>query len=83
MNDRAPSYPEHDRTSCNESNPNINATADGSTGCARCTALLLERETMTAEFLAAYAKGTRKGRDASPLQKTELITSLLELYGLR
>lgn len=35
-------YPEHDRTSCSDLLP-VNATAEGSTGCARCTAILLDQ----------------------------------------
>lgn len=34
-------YPEHCRTSCSDAEP-INACAEGSTGCARCTALALD-----------------------------------------
>lgn len=37
-------YPEHDRTSCSDHDPS-NATPDGSTGCARCTALIMDRAT--------------------------------------
>ncbi len=36
-------HEKHDRTSCQEHNPAYNADPAGSTGCARCTALLLER----------------------------------------
>jgi hypothetical protein len=35
-------HPEHCRTSCSDERP-INADAEGSTGCARCTAILLDR----------------------------------------
>lgn len=34
-------YPEHDRTSCSDSDP-CNAQAMGSHGCARCTALVMD-----------------------------------------
>lgn len=35
-------HPEHDRLSCSDTAP-INADPAGSTGCARCTAILLEQ----------------------------------------
>lgn len=35
-------HPEHDRTSCSD-HKIINADAEGSTGCARCTALLMDQ----------------------------------------
>jgi hypothetical protein len=40
--EEATMHPEHDRTSCSDEHP-INADAEGSTGCARCTALVMER----------------------------------------
>ena len=84
MTDRhAPDYPNHDRTSCLEDNPKINATAAGSTGCARCTALLLERDAEVHELLADYVKSSIRGRLASPQQNKELIVKLLEQHGLR
>ena len=50
-------YPQHDRTSCSDAHP-VNATAEGSTGCARCTAILLDqREELfdaLQELLAAH-----------------------------
>lgn len=69
-------YPEHDRTSCSEDNPNINATAEGSTGCARCTALLLERERTTRTILEQYKYGSGR-RDSRAVLK-----ELLELHKL-
>jgi hypothetical protein len=38
--DWAKAHPEHDRTSCSDSDP-CNADPEGSTGCARCTALIM------------------------------------------
>jgi len=35
-------HPHHDRTSCSDDHP-VNTDAEGSTGCARCTALALDR----------------------------------------
>lgn len=57
----AEDYPEHDRTSCSDANP-CNATAEGSTGCARCTALVMDRARPApahplADKLAAIAQG--------------------------
>lgn len=46
------SHPEHDRTSCSDEHP-INTDAEGSTGCARCTALDLERGYAAIELLRA------------------------------
>ena len=50
-------YPQHDRDSCGDHSI-VNATAEGSTGCARCTALLLDqRDELLVELqrlLAAY-----------------------------
>ena len=43
-------YPEHDRTSCSDAYP-VNACAEGSTGCARCTSLALERGTKAIALL--------------------------------
>lgn len=37
----APNYPEHDRDSCSDAAP-TNSTPEGSTGCARCTALVID-----------------------------------------
>lgn len=48
-------HPEHDRTSCNDEGMQ-NADAEGSTGCARCTALVLDRDSATREVLLEVAK---------------------------
>ena len=37
----ADAHPEHDRTDCSDRNT-LNADPEGSTGCARCTALLMD-----------------------------------------
>lgn len=44
-------YPKHDRTSCSDDHP-VNATADGSTGCARCTSIRLgQRDELLKDML--------------------------------
>lgn len=65
-------YKEHDRDSCSDTAVN-NATAEGSTGCARCTALLLdERETLLASLQALAKAGRRMVRAKSQLAKDVL-----------
>ncbi len=44
-NGHAQWHPEHARTSCSDSSI-VNADPEGSTGCARCTALLLDQRKM-------------------------------------
>lgn len=44
-------HPEHDRTSCSDVNPS-NAEPAGSHGCARCTALKLDRVTRMSELIS-------------------------------
>lgn len=57
----AQSHPHHDRTSCSDAHP-INADAEGSTGCARCTALELDRGAeaiqLIRDLIAAPSTGT-------------------------
>lgn len=74
-------YPEHCRTSCSDAEP-INACAEGSTGCARCTALALdELERLRARVASLeeslhYANGTAdlamKHRDDAEKRVSEL-----------
>ncbi len=47
----ADEHPEHSRTSCSDALP-CNADPEGSHGCARCTALKLDREARTSELIA-------------------------------
>ena len=42
MSTNAEYYPTHDRTSCSDTDA-CNATAEGSTGCARCTAIAMDQ----------------------------------------
>lgn len=44
-------HPDHARTSCNDAKP-INADPAGSNGCARCTALVLDRAGRMADLVA-------------------------------
>lgn len=86
----AENYPEHNRTSCRDDNPNINATAEGSTGCERCTAMLLDREARTRELLIDFKRLVGGISCAEAVHQTdkvqELAPSLLEdllgVYGL-
>ncbi len=47
----AADHPDHSRTSCNDAKP-INADPAGSNGCARCTALTLDRARWLEELVA-------------------------------
>ena len=79
-------YPEHCRTSCSDAEP-INACAEGSTGCARCTALALDEiERLRARVASLeeslhYANGTAdlamKHRDDAEKRVAELERALL------
>lgn len=60
-------YPEHDRTSCDDQRP-INATAEGSTGCARCTAIKLDQRDQAIAHLHAILN---KRRTATSMMEAE------------
>lgn len=52
-------YPTHDRTSCSDTDA-CNATAEGSTGCARCTAIAMDKADTLQELI--YKAHAAKGR---------------------
>ena len=64
-----PNHPEHDRTSCSDENTN-NTDPEGSTGCARCTAIDLHRGAEAIAFLRLVEKNLRKGMSKS-IQKLQ------------
>lgn len=64
-------HPEHARTSCDDKHP-VNADAEGSTGCARCTALHMDRGVAIAIAARALVKVIRDSGISTRKYVTEL-----------
>lgn len=68
----AESYPEHCRTSCSDAAPD-NADAGGSSGCQRCTALVMDQAEKYRELLKCVKTNLEKGMSKS-MQKLQART---------
>ena len=73
MSTNAEYYPTHDRTSCSDTDA-CNATAEGSTGCARCTAIAMDQADTLVDLINKVHKA--KGRYHTQIAMCDLFDAV-------